>query len=365
MSTPDTADMPIPDGDGDIPTSQDEALSTICLDPDYEKAVAPYSTILPPVPDNARVLRKLNDTIISGLVQLSECREEANVLETTLHYNSMYDNTCLEVRRFVPLNITTTTTTEEPPKPAVLYVHGGGFVSGSVDLFRNDIIRYASNSRTTFFAPTYRLAPEHPYPVPFQDVYSALVWLQANAEHLRIDPERIAIMGVSAGGALATAVAMAAKEDELDPRLKRLILLYPMLDDRTRLPPRDLYRHFLTWTEKKNDIGWGAYLWGGSGDHHDPNVRGSRDGDVPEYDQFAVPSRADDLRGLPSTYIDVGGLDLFRGECMEFADRLARAHVEVEFHLYPGVPHAWEWVSLKAPVTLRAMQNRLRALARL
>jgi acetyl esterase/lipase len=362
MPTPETAH-----GEADIPIAEDEGMSTIGLDPDYEKAVAPYSTVLPPVPDNTRVLRQLNDTIISGLMQLSDCREEGNVIVSTLHYNSMYENsTSLELHRFTPLGITTTTTTTgAPPQPAVLYVHGGGLVSGSVDLFRNDIIRYAANSRISFFAPSYRLAPENPYPIPFQDVYSALVWMQVNAHHLNIDPQRIAIMGVSAGGALAAATALAAKDDKLEPRVKRLMLLYPMLDDRTRLPPRDLYRHFLTWTEKKNELGWEAYLWGRSGDHHEHNGRGSRDKDDTEYEQYAVPARADDLRGLPSTYIDVGGLDLFRAECMEFADRLAKAHVEVEFHLYPGVPHAWEWVSLKTPVTQRAMQNRLRALAHL
>ncbi|KAK4152212.1 Alpha/Beta hydrolase protein [Chaetomidium leptoderma] len=336
-------------------------MSTLRLDPDYQRAVAPFATIVPPVADDAATLRRFNNAAIAASMTLYHVPEN-NTTETKLDYTSL-DGTPLTLHRFTPgPNNTTTTTTSPAGKPAVLYIHGGGFVSGSVPLFRKDIIAYATLSNTTFFAPAYRLAPESPHPLPLQDIYAALEYLHAHAAELAIDPARIALMGVSAGGGLAAAAALLARDRRLEPRVARLVLVYPMLDDRTRLGGEgSLLSGHLTWTEKKNEIGWGAYLGDGAARGRDGgDDDGGATGKVPQ--QYAAPARAEDVSGLPRTYIDVGGLDLFRGECMEFGARLASALVDVEFHLYPGVPHAWEWVSGNAPVTKQAVENRVRVL---
>lgn len=126
-----------------------------------------------------------------------------------------------------------------------------------------------------------------------------------------------------------------------------MLLVYPMLDDRNTVPD-PLLAPTATWTYEQNATGWGCLLGEPAGD-----------GDVPGY---AAPTRA---AGLPATYIDVGGLDIFRDEDLTFAARLARAGVEVEFHLYPGVPHLFEDFAPEAGVTQRAMAARVRFLSRL
>lgn len=198
------------------------------------------------------------------------------------------------------------------------------------------------------FAVDYPRAPEHPAPAALGDCYAALQWLSAHARELHVDPARIVIYGVSAGGGLAAGVALMARDRGLSPPLAKQVLVYPMLDDRTRYPDDWPARPFLTFTAEDNVMSWDAYVGA--------DKRGREDADVSIY---AAPGRAENLEGLPSTYIDVGGLDLFRDENLRFAQRLAEANVEVEFHLYPGLPHGFE--NPHTWVTTRAVENRIKA----
>ncbi|KAL2129104.1 hypothetical protein VTI74DRAFT_8221 [Chaetomium olivicolor] len=361
---------------------------TLRFDPDYQKAVAPFATIAPPTAPDTHTLRNLTDAAINAVMGVFPSYE-SHVTETILSYPST-DGTQLALHRFDPVAppspplpangnghaaltssngsnngrtaATTTTTpmtttasssaTTRGARPAVLYLHGGGHISGSPVLYRRDIVRYAHLTKQVFFAPSYRLAPEHPFPTPFSDCYAALSYLHTHAADLGIDPSRIAIMGLSAGGGLAVAVALKARDEGKVGWVRKLVLVCPMLDDRTRLNEGAAeMRGFLTWTEGKNRIAWGAYLGG-------EEMVGKEEG----VDEYAAPGRARYLGGMPRTYVDVGGLDLFRGESLEFAGRLAKAGGEVEVHVYPGVPHAWEWVAVAAPVTKRAVENRVSAL---
>jgi acetyl esterase/lipase len=135
--------------------------------------------------------------------------------------------------------------------------------------------------------------------------------------------------------------------DRGGPALARQILVYPMLDDRTTSPDPALLP-FLTWTYDDNVTGWGALLgaW-------------ARTDDVPA---FAAPARALDVSGLPPTYIDVGELDIFRDEDVEYARRLAGSGTSVELHVHPGVPHAFEAYAPQADVSRRARADRVRVL---
>jgi acetyl esterase/lipase len=198
------------------------------------------------------------------------------------------------------------------------------------------------------FAVDYPRAPEHPAPASLEDCYAALQWLSAHARELHVDPARIVIYGVSAGGGLAAGVALMARDRGLSPPLAKQVLVYPMLDDRTHYPDDWPARPFLTFTAEDNVMSWDAYVGA--------DKRGREDADVSIY---AAPGRAENLEGLPSTYIDVGGLDLFRDENLRFAQRLAEANVEVEFHLYPGLPHGFE--NPQTWVTTRAVENRIKA----
>jgi acetyl esterase/lipase len=232
------------------------------------------------------------------------------------------------------------------PGPAVLYLHGGGMISGSVANYDGPVSRYVSNSGVSMLAVDYRLAPEHPYPVPVEDCYTGLRWLADHARELGVDAARIAVMGDSAGGGLAAAVALLAR-DRGGPHLAAQIFVYPMLDDRNTTPDPEI-APFAVWNYDDNTTGWGALL----GD----TIGGA---DVPAY---AAPARATDLSGLPACYIEVGQLDIFRDEDLAYAERLSRAGVPVEFHLRPGVPHEFETYAHASDVARRSVADRLRAL---
>ena len=232
------------------------------------------------------------------------------------------------------------------PGPAVLYVHGGGMILGDLDMYDPIISGFVADSGVPALAVEYRLAPEHPHPVPVEDCYAALTWLAAHAVELGVDPARIAVMGDSAGGGLAAGVALIAR-DRGGPALARQILIYPMLDDRTTTPDPSLVP-FLAWTYEDNVTGWGALL-------------GDRAGgaDVPAY---AAPARADDVSGLPPTYVDVGDLDIFCAEDVDYARRIAATGTPIELHVHPGVPHGCEVVAPHADVSRRIRADRLRVL---
>jgi acetyl esterase/lipase len=230
--------------------------------------------------------------------------------------------------------------------PGVLYLHGGGMILGSVEQYDQLIRWFVAESGVPALAVDYRLAPEHPHPVPVEDCYAGLVWLTEHAAELGVDPARIAVMGDSAGGGLAAGVALLAR-DRGGPALARQILIYPMLDDRTTTPDPAL-RPFLTWTYDDNVTGWGALLGADAGTDA-----------VPPY---AAPGRADDVSGLPPTYVDVGALDIFRDEDVEYARRIADTGTPVELHVHPGAPHGFEAFAWDADVSRRARADRVRVL---
>ena len=196
----------------------------------------------------------------------------------------------------------------------------------------------------------YRLAPEHPGTTLVDDCYAGLVWLSQNAQKFNIDPTRIAVMGESAGGGIAAGVALMARDKNLQPPLAKQILIYPMLDDRNLIPNEALEALPLVWTNADNITGWTALL----GDK-----AGKPDADVSPY---CAPSRVKSVVGLPPTYIDVGGLDLFRDEDLLYAQRLAAENINTEFHLYPGLPHGFELFATSIDASKRANENRQKAI---
>ncbi len=239
--------------------------------------------------------------------------------------------------------------TQEQPGSAVLYLHGGGMIF-SLDemgaMYELAVRRYVASSGVPMLVVDYRVAPEHPHPTPVEDCYAALEWLAAQSETLGFDPGRLGVMGDSAGGGLAAGACLMAR-DRSGPAVAQQLLVYPMLDDRTSAPDPAI-GSFLTWTYGDNLTGWGALLGQTTGGE-----------DVSPY---AAPARAIDLTGLPPAYLDVGDLDIFREEDIDYARRLSAAGVPTEFHLYPGCPHAFEALAYGADVAARALDNRIRRL---
>ncbi|KAK1753382.1 putative arylesterase monooxygenase [Echria macrotheca] len=311
------------------------------LDPDLAKVIA----ALPPMPrsnvNDVSELREVTNTILGTIFGARPA--VPGVSETTIHFTSR-DGTRLPIYKFTPANTTHDTS---KPQPAIIFVHAGGMVSGKVAFFRNVITKYAASTGTIIYAVEYRLAPECPFPGPIHDVYDALEWLHQHAVDEGVDPARIGIWGESAGGGIAAGVVLMARDKSLSPPIAKQVLIYPMLDERTVLGPEHPLNPFLGWTSWYNTLGWNAYLGA----------------DRTDISPYASPARATNLSELPRTYIDVGGLDLFRDEDIAYAARLAAANVDVEFHLYAGVPHGWEGVAPDIPVSKRAEQNRIAALS--
>ena len=223
-----------------------------------------------------------------------------------------------------------------------------------VAMYRPMIRHYVDLWGIQVFAVDYRLAPESPAPGPVEDSYAALKWLSENARSMGVDPARLVLFGDSAGGGIAAGTAIMARDRNLSPPLAKQVLVYPMLDDRTigRYGPDWPVRGMLTFDDADNQLGWECYVGA--------DRAGKADADVSIY---AAPGRAnvEDLVGLPRTYIDAAGLDLLRDEDLAYAQKLLDANVEVEFHLYPGVPHGFE-SSVTPGVVARASENRRRAI---
>lgn len=212
-------------------------------------------------------------------------------------------------------------------KPAILHMHGGGFVLGAA----REAIWYlqpiASALDCVIVTVDYRLAPETRFPGALEDNYAGLKWLHENALDLGVDKSRIAVMGESAGGGHAAMLALAAR-DRREVPLVFQALTYPMLDDRTgstRKPPAHVGR--LVWRPEDNVFGWTSLLGVAAGSARVP--------------AGAVPARAADLKGLPPAFIAVGSLDLFVDEDIDYARRLIQAGVPAELHVYPGAFHAF------------------------
>ena len=219
-------------------------------------------------------------------------------------------------------------------------------ILGSVDQYDEMVQHYVAASGVPALAVDYRLAPEHRHPVPVLDCFAGLRWLAEHAEDLGVDPRRIAVMGDSAGGGLAAAVAILAR-DHQGPIISRQILLYPMLDDRPLAEDPNLAA-IATFTYDDNATGWAALLGDDCGTEHVP--------------PSAAPARAIDLHNLPPLYLDVGQADILCPQNVAYAMRLADANVTVELHVHPGANHAFEIYAPDADVSRRAMADRTRVL---
>ncbi|WNG24704.1 alpha/beta hydrolase [Cystobacter fuscus] len=214
-------------------------------------------------------------------------------------------------------------------RPALLHIHGGGYILGSPDMSDARNVLLAKQLDCVIVSVDYRLAPETPFPGPVEDCYAALKWLHANADGLGVDTRRIAIGGESAGGGLAAALGLLARDRGEIPILFQW-LLCPMLDDRTVVRDTSPLMGEFVWTRASNRFGWTSLLG------REPGGEG--------ISPYAAPARAESLAGLPPTFLNVGSLDLFLEEDIEYARRLASAGVPVELHVYPGGFHGFEMV---------------------
>ena len=228
--------------------------------------------------------------------------------------------------------------------PAVLWLHGGGMAIGIPEADEGQNLRFAKEIPSVVVAVDYRLAPEHPYPIPGNDCYEALCWLHENADRLGVNPQRIAVAGMSGGGNLALSIAIRAR-DLMGPSIAFLSLNSPMINSTADTPsalqdydPRTLNRQGVLEL-------WSYYV----GKH------------PAEWTPYMDPS-LDDLSGLPAVYAYAGELDPFRDDTVALASRLMSQGIAAELHIYPGCYHVFDAVAQTADISRYAVGEVIRAL---
>jgi acetyl esterase/lipase len=236
------------------------------------------------------------------------------------------------------------------PVPVVYFIHGGGMITGSNRLGIDQPLDWAAALGFAVVSVAYRLAPEHPYPAGLDDCYAGLRWVAEQADDLGVDPDRVVIAGASAGGGLAAAVALLAR-DRGGPALAGQVLMSPMLDDRNDSVSARQMEGLGVWDRTANDTGWTALLGA------------ARSGaDVPAY---AAPARATDLSGLPPAYIDAGSAETYRDEDVAYASAIWAAGGRAELHVWPGGFHGFDGFVPRAALSRDARAARLAWLRRL
>jgi len=226
------------------------------------------------------------------------------------------------------------------PLPCLYSMHGGGYVIGSHTLDGFMLDDLCPRLGMVGVTVDYRLAPETPYPGPLEDCYLGLQWTYDHADELGIDPSRIGVTGLSAGGGLAAALALLAR-DRGGPPIAFQLLDCPMLDDRqaTWSSRRD---GLPVWSRRSNEFGWRSYLGALYGTDDVPST--------------AAPARATDLSGLPPAFVSVGSIDGFLDEDVDYALRLNRAGIPCELHVYPGAPHGYQ-IAVAAPIVVQSRRD--------
>ncbi|KAK3191491.1 hypothetical protein K4F52_002306 [Lecanicillium sp. MT-2017a] len=282
--------------------------------------------------------------LLAGLVNPNADSANENVLEETI-LATAEDGHEVPVLRFKVKG----GGSSDAPGPAVLHMHGGGYIALRASINNVGNRAYALESGVQVFSVDYRLAPEHPYPTGLEDCWAALQHIISNAKDLGVDVARIGVMGESAGGGLAAAMTLLARDRNLSPPLARQILVFPMLDDRNKeVVPEGM---FSVWNHDDTLTGWTAYL-------------GSKAGG-PDVPATAAPARVSDVAGLPPLFLEVGQMDHFMKEDYAYVQKFIDAGIEVEFHVYPGMPHGWSIFGPGHRVTIASQASKINQLKRL
>jgi acetyl esterase len=225
--------------------------------------------------------------------------------------------------------------------PALIFIHGGGFVMGDVSSRDPLCLGLAHHGQCVVVSVDYRLAPEHPFPAGFDDCYAALEWLAKEPIEAGLSPTKIAVCGISAGGGLAAALALKSR-DQNGPVLEHQFLIIPDVDDRLITDSSHRIHDARIWDRNTAEVSWQMYL----GD--------SYGGDVSPY---AAPARATDLSALPPATVLVEDLDILRDEGVDYANRLNNAGVRTELHVYPGTFHGHFGVVPDAAISRRTVDD--------
>jgi acetyl esterase/lipase len=233
--------------------------------------------------------------------------------------------------------------------PGLYFIHGGGMIAGSNRTGVDWPLGWMAEIPMVVVSVDYRLAPEHPHPAPVEDCYRGFDWMGGHVDELGVDPERLVIAGGSAGGGLAAATALMAR-DRGGPRAAGQMLVCPMIDDRSITPSSTELVGEGVWDSVANATGWASLLAGAAG--------------APGVSPYAAPARATDLSGLPPAFVEAGSVEVFRDEAVDYASRIWHAGGQAELHIWPGGCHGFDEVVPEAPLSRDARAARLNWLRR-
>lgn len=228
--------------------------------------------------------------------------------------------------------------------PVLYNIHGGGMIVGHRSWETGRLVQLVEELGVIAVNVEYRLAPENPYPAGVEDCYAGLVWLAEHAAELGADPDRIVVMGGSAGGGFSAAVALLAR-DRGGPALAGQLLLCPMIDNTNTTVSSHQYAGIGTWTREANLLAWECVL----GEELAFSERAP---------QYAAPTRATDLSRLPHAYIEVGAAEPFRDEDVEFASRIWAVGGDAELHVWSGGFHGFDMYAPDSELTRAALAAR-------
>jgi acetyl esterase len=212
---------------------------------------------------------------------------------------------------------------QDQKAPAMVYFHGGGWVLNFLDIYDAALHRLANQSGSVIISINYQKAPEHPFPTPFDDCYAGLLWVKAHAEEIGIDPNRVGVGGDSAGGNLAAAVALKARDENV--ALTYQLLVYPCLDrDFTTKSYIDAATDYGLTTQAMEWF-WDQYL---QGSQHDNNP-------------YAAPMRAKSLAGVAPSIVITAQYDPLVSDSENYCAKLEKDGAQVIYKEFPGMIHGF------------------------
>jgi acetyl esterase len=232
------------------------------------------------------------------------------------------------------------------PLGVLMFIHGGGFTLGNLDSEHTRCVQICSEAQCVVVSVDYRLAPESPYPAALNDCYECLEWISRSLPRLGVDAGSIAIGGASAGGNLAAAVALKARDEE-GPRIALQLLIYPVLDIRMVTASMQEFDDTPIWDSHNNKSMWAFYLT----DDVSPN-------------EYVSPTLASSLDGLPPAAIIAAELDPLRDEAIEYASALMKANVPVDLISYRGAYHGFDVAVPFAEISQRSLRDQIHMVRR-
>lgn len=305
------------------------------LDPE---STVPLDGLLQAIPGGFNAIPEINErrATVAGLMAAAEVPENPNVsFEEHMAPGPAGD---IKVWVYSPKNA-------KSPTPGIVYIHGGGMIMGSVEADHATAQMMCDALGVTIASVDYRKAPENPSPAATEDVYAASQWFFDNSDSLGVNKNLIGLYGQSAGGGLVISLALRARDNK-GPAFKFMAPIYPMIDHRNETHSSKLIDDVGIWDRAGSMEAWDWYLGGNQPDQH------------------SSPAIAKDVSNLPPTYMDVGEMDMFRDEDLQFAQRLLEADVRVEFHIWPGAYHASEIFAADAELSKTIWSNRLAGITR-